>query len=292
MNWMKQNWIKVGIVVLAFGSILFINKWHGSTLNAVIVSNTTTSPKEEEGLPIINISELPNALQDSFDEERYGFLYGGIVGDNGKYTKVLVEGVPIEKPVSISYSNERRPLNLKTDAEINELVIKRATENRFIGDELEMQRWQKQIDEQLSRYGKIARQYLPYDAITDYHTADIDGDGVKEKLITVCGISANHCSDYAEIIKGNEIVFSTQLYTNSRGIRPTLNGFYINWTNKDSFRNEDGEEAGACCELSHNRTEFVFQNWQFVPIKQLKIPHIWKKVVDSVDEVGQSPTKN
>lgn len=238
------------------------------------------SAEDTSAWPTIKSSELPPNLFDAkgdfidYGKEKYSFLYNGIVGDNGKYTKVAVEDSPIEKPVSISYLNEHRPLNLKSDIEINEIVID-AKE-----DEIGMQSWRKRIAEQLLEYGQISRQYLPDYAITNYYEVDVDNDGIKEKLITFCRFGANHCSNSAEIIRGNEIIFSTQFYDNSRGIKPAQTGFYVDWTDEDSFRDDNGNESGLCCELSHNRTLFQFQNGKFTAIKQWEVPHIWKRVVD------------
>lgn len=263
------------------------NVVNNSSSNTAIISDTVaaspTASLEEVDLPTIKGSELPDPFDGSYDKEKHSFLYGGIVGDNGKYTKVAVEDTPIEKPISISYSNKVSLLHLKSDKEIEEIIATSGIKY----DELDIQNLKENINSQISEFGQIARQYLPYEKITGYYEADIDNDGTKEKLITVCSIGANHCSDYAEIIKSNEVIFSTQFYANSRGISPAKNGFYISWTDEESFRDEDGQESGLCCELSHNKTLFQFQGGKFVPIQQWKVPHIWKRVLEEITFTGK-----
>jgi hypothetical protein len=285
-----DKFLKDGLILKIYGNRTGIDADHPRTvfenkcvpmveIEKIEVMESPTPPSEAD-LPTIKSSELPNAFDDNYDRDKYGFLHGSIAGENGKYTEVLVEDSPIEELVSISYSNERHQLNLKSDVEINELVVSRAKENRFIDDGIAMQSWREQIKGQLSQYGEIARQYLPYDAIVNYYAIDIDNDSVKEKLITICGISANHCSDYAEIIEGNEVIFSTELYANSRGISPAKDGFYVSWTDENDFYDKNGEWRGLCCELNYHKTQFLFKNGGFVPVKQWKVPLVWKKVVE------------
>ena len=278
--------------MVILSALIFI-KGSNEPSNAVLLSNTisqrpvssivkdieeTEENAADMDLPTIKSSELPDS-SDYYDREKYSFLHGGIVNvKDDKYTKVIVDDTPIEKPISIlSYQNEHRPLNLKSDTEIEKIISKYQSTAYEDG----MQSLQQEyVKEQIAEYGEIARQYLPDDAITSYYATDVDNDGIKEKLVTICGIGSNHCSDYAEIIKGNEVVFSTNFYTNSRGISPAPNGFYVDWTNEDSFTDENGNEVGQCCEFSHNKTQFIFKNNQFIPIKQWEVPHIWKRVVE------------
>lgn len=286
MNWIKQNWIKVGVGLVVLVILFVIKGQHIKQSETAVISDTILSPvlssEPDEDLPTIGSSEIPDAFDANgdYDKDKYSFLHGGIVGNNGKYTEVIVEDTPIEESVSVSYSNERHPLNLKSLDKISKIINDFKVGGRIALDELDKQNWQERVDGQLVKYGEIARQYLPHNAISGYYTIDIDNDGVKENLITICGIGSNHCSDYAEIVKGSEIIFSTQFYANSRGIKPAPNGFYIDWTDENSFRDDNGNESGLCCELSHHRTLFTFQNGQFIPIRQWEVPHIWKKVVD------------
>ena len=64
------------------------------------------------------------------------------------------------------------------------------------------------------------------------------------------------------------------------GIMPAKNGFYVEWGNDESFQDENGNWTGYCCPANHHKTLFEFQNGKLVPIKQWKVNHIWKKVIE------------
>lgn len=266
-NWVKIVWIEVILVFpIYFLSNFLIAKYQQNNLAE------STNEIVEEKLPTIKSSELPNAFED-YDIEKYGFLYMGVVGEDGKYTKVIVEGDEVESKISISYSYEKSSIKIRSDEDIDEIL------KSFLESEYSFENDKEMVNEQISKYGDIARNYLPGEKIVDYYESDVDNDGVKEKLITTCWVGANHCADRAEIVKGNNIIFSTELGTNSRGIRPYQGGFAVLWTDENSFIDEDGVEHGACCEASHNKTLFSFENGKFVPTKQWKVSHIWKEVV-------------
>lgn len=271
-NWMVAVWIGVILAIpVYFVSSFLITKYQPKdTTNQIADLNITADEIVEEKLPTIKSSELPGEDED-FDINKYEFLHGGYGGENGQYAKVVVDGDPIETDISISYSNEIRPLKLFTDKDIE----------KRLADAFEPERLKSEIDDELLEFGDTARYYLPYNRINLYYELDVDKDGIKEKLVTICGIESNHCSDYAEIIKGNNVIFSTEFYTNSIGIRPDKNGFYVSWTDESSFIDEDGVEHGACCEASHNKTLFSFIDGKFTPTKQWKVPHILKEVVDN-----------
>lgn len=53
MNWLKQNWIKVGLGVLILGAIIFVKEWNGNSFNTITVSETA-SPITTQTIPHTN----------------------------------------------------------------------------------------------------------------------------------------------------------------------------------------------------------------------------------------------
>lgn len=214
-----------------------------------------------EVLPTIKSSELPNALDDSYDWEQYRFLHGGNVGEDGKYTRVLVDGEAVEESISIVFSEVVSDIQPKPVKE---------TSNQY---------YPSIIESQLKEYGELAQCYLPEETINNYYQADVDSDGEKEELLTLCSLGANHCSSRSEIIKDGKVIFSTDLGANGIGITPAIDGFYVEWTADDSYIDENGDIVGLCCLVNHHKTLFQFQDGKFKPVKQWKIDHIWKQVI-------------
>lgn len=293
MDLIKGISFKIVIAALILAALLLAVVWGAERKDAssaapvAVLADTATpvslpsspAPEEpEEELPTIKRSQVPD----------YPLLLGRSTD------RVLVQDSSIEVPISLSYSQEIGLVHFKSDAELEKII----TDSKIggAGFEVESDAWRDRIKDTISRFGQIARQYLPDDAITDYYEVDLDGDGTKEKLITLCGIGGNHCSDYAQVIKNNKVVFSAKLdgggAGSGDGITPAKEGgFYIEWTEDGSFHDEKGEWVGLCCSVSHNKTLFQFKDGKIVPIKQWKILHIWKRVIEDYEELSSECTQ-
>jgi len=97
---------------------------------------------------------------------------------------------------------------------------------------------------------------------------DVDNDGSKEQIVSICSDGANHCPDRQEIVKGGKVIFT--LVTDGGWIdsTATLNGFYANWYKDEDF------PGGRCCATGNTRTRFVYKNGLFVPIFEQQIGYI------------------
>lgn len=245
--------------------------------NATNTSNAQPDPKvikKDVELPTIKRSDIPDPSE----------FYGGTGDKNGEYDTVLIDDIATEEPVSMVYSVKDDDLHFKSDKEIFDIYsVDDKKLYADIGADM-MKDLAKSFNErsadQILKYGQIARQYLPDDIIWKYHESDIDNDGEQEKLITLTGFESNHWPDYAQVVKNNKIIFSADLNYDGAGIMPAKNGFYVEWGNDESFQDENGNWTGYCCPANHHKTLFEFQNGKLVPIKQWKVNHIWKKVIE------------
>ena len=108
------------------------------------------------------------------------------------------------------------------------------------------------------------------DEITNTSYFDVDKDGKKEKIISLCSVGANHCPDSQLVIKDNTVIFSLVGKLMGGSIDPTAtgNGFYANWYTDKDF------EKGLCCSSGNTRTRFIYKDNIFIPIFEQRIGYI------------------
>lgn len=123
----------------------------------------------------------------------------------------------------------------------------------------------KQIS--VNKYGDLARRFVgsigeAWD-IYDVQYADVDMDGKKETILSINLLGANFIGQNNVIIKGDQIIFSTDQTTFSILI-PVKdgNGFFLEWD--DNFKRRDG----------YVTTRFVVENGTFRPVYEQKIRYI------------------
>lgn len=106
--------------------------------------------------------------------------------------------------------------------------------------------------------------------ITNTLYFDVDKDGKKEKIISMCSIGANHCPDKQLVIKNGDIIFSLfgKLIGGWVESTATGNGFYANWYADEDF------SSGLCCATGYTRTRFIYKDNIFVPIFEQKIEYV------------------
>lgn len=106
------------------------------------------------------------------------------------------------------------------------------------------------------------------EASSDTAYFDVDNDGNKEKIISICSDGANHCPDRQEITKGNKVIFTLMAEMGWIDSTATHNGFYANWYKPEDY------PGGLCCATGNTRTRFVYKDGSFVPIFEQRIGYI------------------
>lgn len=163
------------------------------------------------------------------------------------------------------YSNDRTPLpTIKTRNEILE----------------DADVYKKHFESLLSEYGEYAQRYLPDDTITSIEYFDVDGDNIKETIISLCSLGGNHCPHEVVVVKGNEIIFQTTAGATGPNVidSGTGNGFFVTWSPWSS--NRDKWDVGLCCMPGYIKTRFVFDKGQFRPIYEQEV--LYFRVEDAI----------
>jgi len=126
--------------------------------------------------------------------------------------------------------------------------------------------WKELYDEQIEEYGDLAKRFLPEDYITNLEEFDVDGDGSKEKIVSICGVGGNHCPHGIVILKNNKIIFNVSAGLTSLNVESTEtgNGFYVQWVPTNS--KDPKWDIGLCCPPGYISTRFIFDKNKFVPI--------------------------
>lgn len=126
--------------------------------------------------------------------------------------------------------------------------------------------WKELYDEQIKKYGDLAKRFLPVDYITNLQEFDVDGDGVKEKIVSICGVGGNHCPHKIIIIKKDTIIFDVSAGLTSLDLKNSDNGngFYVQWVPTNST--DPKWDVGLCCPPGYISTRFIFDKNKFVPI--------------------------
>lgn len=170
-------------------------------------------------------------------------------------SKETYQSYPTTTTTIKEYSSEIIPLTTEKFSD----VFKKIQENE--GDS-----WLEVIKDNYRDYGQMAVHFLKsYMDIEMYETFDVDGDGVKEKILGINSIGRASGGSYgAAIVKGNNIIFSVDEDNSFILPHETGNGFYIEWRNPT-------DESSRCCQTGYIRTRFVYENGKFVPIYEQEI---------------------
>jgi len=184
-------------------------------------------------------------------------IWSGSRGDDKWSSATIREGYRSEPTTKISLSTGNYNQEITNFPEIKANKDIYIMENN-IGEDL--------FTEQISKYGDIARKFLPENIITSVENFDVDKDGIDEKIISICGLWGNGCPHRILVVKNNQIVFSTNglsvLKTESN------NGFTIVW--QKEYKDPYGEM----------RTRFVFDDGKFIPIYEQEVKYFYTKTLD------------
>lgn len=125
------------------------------------------------------------------------------------------------------------------------------------------------INENYKKYGELIGSFFSNwgQTINRIEEADVDKDGIPEKLITTSNIGANHPPHHAYVVKDNVIIASVELI--SGYIKPAKdgNGFYV----KDPDPAGDWGEGMSylsplCCPMGYRIYRVVYEDSRFVPV--------------------------
>lgn len=173
---------------------------------------------------------------------------------------------PINHPIEIKQENmllkqvKRREIKLDPFSENDPL----STANKI-------------VNENYKEYGElIGGSFSNWNqAISNIEEADVDKDGIPEKLITTSDIGANHPPHHAYVVKDNVIIASIELI--SGYIKPAKdgNGFYV----KDPSPVGDWGPGMSylfplCCPVGYRIYRVVFEDGRFVPVWEQDISYL------------------
>ncbi len=260
--WNKVTWYSQ-ITAIILGVLIFVLGFYiGEMKSKSSVSETTETQTEVQSgdgeytynyeMPAL---KLPVSYFDKNLERGSGAL------DTGEKYTIFDGGYQSFPTTTISlnntkYNNERTPLPpAKTVKEI--FADAGIYKNHF--------------ESQISEYGEYAQRFLPEDVITSIEYFDIDSDGEKETIISLCSLGGNHCPHEIFVIKNNEVVFHTTAGTTGPNIidTETGNGFFLTWSPWSS--NGDKWDVGLCCMPGYMKTRFVYENGTFTPVYEQEV---------------------
>lgn len=136
------------------------------------------------------------------------------------------------------------------------------------------------FESQITKYGEYAQRYLPDDVITSIELFDVDNDGVKETIISLCSLGENHCPHKVVVIKENRILFQTTAGATGPNIIDSGfgNGFFVTWSPWSN--NGDKWDVGLCCMPGYMKTRFVYENGSFVPVYEQEVLYFRVENID------------
>lgn len=176
----------------------------------------------------------------------------GIIENSQAYQSYPTTNITL-KPEAYSVKTEPLP-KIKTDEEIHQ---KESAED-LMGEAK---------DESIRKYGDLARRFVGSAGeswiIDSIKYSDIDSDGAKETIISLSLIGANITGHREVVVKGENVIFSTEQNTFSLLIpSKNGNGFFLQWD--DNFKKRDG----------YTSTRFIFDNNTFKPVFEQKVRYI------------------
>lgn len=248
------------VIVLESIIIVFLSYgWYKSShIRGVNLSNQVPSTVSKVNS---DLNEFPplNLPLDYFDTKETGSIGAGIGGgDYSIYRDVDSYRSYPSTTISLSsnlYSNIPSPLPpIKTDAEIH-------------GDNPELDFYGNAKKFDIQKYGDLARRFVGVVgegwSIDSINYADIDKDDNKETLVSLSETGANIIGQRDVIIKGDQVIFSTDQTTFST-LTPANNGngFFLQWD--DNFKKRDG----------YVTTRFIFDGNKFMPVYEQKTRYI------------------
>ncbi|MDD4106559.1 MAG: hypothetical protein PHX84_01255 [Candidatus Shapirobacteria bacterium] len=195
----------------------------------------------------------------------------GSVGGTGKegtmdeYTQVALDSNAVYQSYPTTtitikqYSADIVPLTTKTWMDVRKKI--QETENNNL--------WLEEVDKNYKNYGQMAVHFLDdFQDIEMFDSFDVDGDGVKEKILGLNFVGrANRGSYNAAIVKDNKVIFFVEEDESFIVPADTSNGFYVKWRSPD-------DNSARCCPRGYIKTRFVFDNGKFVPLYEQDVRYV------------------
>lgn len=195
----------------------------------------------------------------------------GSVGGAGKegtmdeYTQVALDSNAVYQSYPTTtitikkYSADIVPLTTKTWTDVRKKI--QETENNSL--------WLNEVDKNYKNYGQIAVHFLDnFQDIEMFDSFDVDGDGVKEKILGLNFVGrANGGSYNAAIVKDNKVIFFVEEDESFIVPADTSNGFYVKWRSPD-------DDSARCCPRGYIKTRFVYEGGKFKPLYEQDVRYV------------------
>lgn len=202
----------------------------------------------------------------SVKDVRWGSAGGtGKEGTMEQYTqaalddKAVYQSYPSTATTIKQYSTDVVPLTTKTWAEVRKKI--QETEDNSS--------WLEEVDKNYKSYGQMAVHFLAdFQDIEMYDSFDVDGDGVKEKILGLNSVGRADGGSYeAAVVKGDKVIFVVREDESFIVPADTSNGFYVEWR-------DPNDESARCCQQGYKRTRFVYEDGKFKPLFEQDVRYL------------------
>jgi len=195
----------------------------------------------------------------------------GSAGGDGKegtmeqYTQVALDSkevyqsYPTTTTTIKQYSADIVPVTTKKWADVRKEIQK--TEDNS--------HWMEAVDANYKEYGQLAVHFLDdFQDIEMYDSFDVDGDGIKEKILGLNSVGRADGGSYnAAIVKDNKVIFYVEEDESFIVPADTPNGFYVKWRSPS-------DDSPRCCPIGYVKTRFVLNNGKFVPLYEQDVRYV------------------
>lgn len=203
----------------------------------------------------------------SVKDVRWGSTGGaGKEGTIEEYTqaaldsKAMYQSYPTTNTTITQYSSDIIPAITKKYTDVRKEIQKTEGDDSM---------WLNYADDNYKEFGQIAVNFLDKAQDIEYSDSfDVDGDGVKEKILGLNFIGrADGGSFSAAIVKNGKIIFSVNEDKSFIVPADTTNGFYVEWR-------DPKDDSALCCQTGYIRTRFVYEDGKFKPIYEQEVRYV------------------
>lgn len=189
----------------------------------------------------------------------------GKEGTMDEYTQAALDGkavyqsYPTTTTTIKQYSADTTPLTTKTWQEVRKKI--QETEDNSV--------WLEEVDKNYKTYGQMAVHFLTdFQDIEMFDSFDVDGDGVKEKILGLNSVGRADGGSYeAAVVKGDKVIFVVREDESFIVPADTANGFYVEWR-------DPNDDSAKCCQQGYKRTRFVYEDGKFKPLYEQDVRYM------------------
>ncbi|MFH1792145.1 MAG: hypothetical protein ABH819_00690 [Patescibacteria group bacterium] len=231
-----------------------------STKEKFISSDTPSNEVSEAG----NIKDLKKEYFDDLDS-----MWGNS-DNNGQYIPRVFssEYSPRSLPKSINYpdmvDNKKREIIFVKRSEIKPPfgIPEGPDKGKFTGEE------SVAVENNYTKYGSLFGGFFSNNGEYIYSVvnADVDKDGLEEKLIITGQIGGNHPPNNGYIVKNSTIVASVGFAGGTIYPAKDGNGFYV--------KQPDYSDAAMCCPKRYSILRVIYENEKYFPVWEQKIEYL------------------